>query len=78
MFRSEPEDCAPMQRLVLAIIFVAVAAGVLVVAAGAVRAAWSTVDGVVHGDRRGGEVMEKVAFILLIALIVYVSVLGGA
>ncbi len=67
-----------MQRLALAVILVAVAAAAVGIAAGVVRSTWRTVDGAVHEPGGGGRLMQKLAFILLVALIVYVSVLGGA
>lgn len=67
----------PMQRLVLAILIVACAAFALVAVAGAARRVWGSKGG---GEpmRRGGDVMQRISFFLLIALILYVSVLGGA
>ena len=67
-----------MQRLVLAVILVAVTVVAIGIAAGAIRSTWRTVDGAVHEPGGGGKLMQKLAFILLVALIVYVSVLGGA
>jgi hypothetical protein len=43
-----------------------------------VRAAWVAVDDANTGGRSGGDAMQKLAFFLLIGLILYVSVLGGA
>lgn len=67
-----------MQRLALALILVAVAIVAAVAAVGAMRRAWGAVDGTLHDRRPRGEAMQKVAFMLLVALILYVSVLGGA
>jgi hypothetical protein len=67
-----------MQRLAVAFILVALAVAAIGVAASAVRATWRSVDGAVQEPGRGGEFMQKVAFILLVVLIAYVSVLGGA
>jgi hypothetical protein len=67
-----------MQRLALAVIFAVVAVAVAAVAVRTLRAAWVAVDGGVQGERSGGDIMQKLAFFLLLCLIVYVSVLGGA
>jgi hypothetical protein len=67
-----------MQRLVLAALFAVLAMAALAVVARTARAAWVAVDGAVEGRRSGGDVMQKLAFFLLMGLIVYVSVLGGA
>lgn len=67
-----------MQRLVLALIFAVAAVAATAVAVKVVRAAWVSVDGAVEGQRSGGYTMQKLAFFLLIGLILYVSVLGGA
>jgi len=67
-----------MQRLALAVILVAVAVAAVGIAAGVARATWRSVDGAVRDEGRGGELMQKLAFFLLIALILYVSTLGGA
>jgi hypothetical protein len=67
-----------MQRLVLALIFAVVAVAAAAVAVRVVRAAWVSVDGAVQAERSGGDTMQKLAFFLLIGLILYVSVLGGA
>lgn len=67
-----------MQRLVLAVLFVAVAAAALAVAVRGARAAWVAVDEGVSGHDRGGHAMQRLAFFVLIALIFYVSVLGAA
>ena len=67
-----------MQRLVLALIFALAAVAAAAVAARVLRAAWVSVDGAVAGERSGVQTMQKLAFFLLIGLILYVSVLGGA
>jgi hypothetical protein len=67
-----------MQRLVLALLFALAAVAAAGIAVRAVRAAWVAVDGAGEGKRSGGDVMQKLAFFLLIGLILYVSVLGGA
>ena len=67
-----------MQRIALAVIFAAFAVAAIGVAAGVARATWRSVDGAVRDEGRGGELMQKLSFFLLIALIVYVSALGGA
>ena len=67
-----------MQRLALAVIFAVVAVAAAAVVARTVRAAWVAVDGGGQGERSGGDIMQKLAFFLLLCLIVYVSVLGGA
>ena len=66
-----------MQRLVLAILIVAFAAFALVAVAGAARRVWGSKGGG-EPTHWGGDVMQRVSFFLLIALILYVSVLGGA
>ena len=67
-----------MQRLALAIIFAALAVTAVVLAARLARAAWVAADGAGGSDRSGGDIMQKLAFFLLMGLILYVSVLGGA
>jgi hypothetical protein len=67
-----------MQRLALAAIFAVLAVAAAAVAVRTVRAAWAAVDGPVQGGRSGGDVMQKLAFFLLLGLILYVSVLVGA
>jgi hypothetical protein len=67
-----------MQRLALAIVFALLAVAVAGAAVASARSAWGSLDGVVRGGRRGGELMQKLSFFLLIALILYVSVLGSA
>jgi hypothetical protein len=67
-----------MQRLVLALVFALAAVAAAGIAVRAVRAAWAAVDGAGEGGRNGGDAMQKLAFFLLIGLILYVSVLGGA
>jgi len=67
-----------MQRLLLALMFALFAVAAVAVAARTARAAWHAVDGAVQGERSGGDVMQKLAFFLLIGLIFYVSLLGSA
>ena len=67
-----------MQRLALAAIFAVLAVAAVVAAARTVRAVWAAVDGPVQDERSGGDIMQKLAFFLLLGLILYVSVLGGA
>jgi hypothetical protein len=67
-----------MQRLALAVIFAVLAVAAVVAAARTLRAVWVAVDGPVQGERSGGDIMQKLAFFLLLGLILYVSVLGGA
>ncbi|GEM_PF-6323989 len=67
-----------MQRLALAVIFATVAVAAIGLAAAVARATWRNVDGAMRDEGRGGELMQKLAFFLLIALILYVSTLGGA
>ena len=66
-----------MQRLALAMIFALLAVAAVAVAARAARAAWVAADGS-GGNMRSGDIMQKLAFFLLMGLILYVSVLGGA
>ncbi len=66
-----------MQRLVLAVIFVALAVAAVATTIGVVRRAWSIADSAPGTGRTQGDTMQKLAFFLLIALILYVSVLGG-
>ena len=66
-----------MQRLALAVLIVGL---LLVVGAGLVRALGATSAGEAARDSLANprsDPMQKVAFFLLLALIVYVSVLGG-
>lgn len=71
-----------MQRLVLALIFAVAAVAAAAVVVRVLRAAWVSVDGAAvrsgAGARAGGDAMQKLAFFLLIGLILYVSLLGGA
>ncbi len=67
-----------MQRLVLALVFALAAVAAVSLAARALRAAWVAADEGGTGGRSGGDTMQKLAFFLLIGLILYVSVLGGA
>ena len=67
-----------MQRLALAVFFAVVAVAAAAVAIRTVRAVWVAVDGGEQGEQSGGDIMQKLAFFLLLCLIVYVSVLGGA
>lgn len=66
-----------MQRLALALVFALAAVAALALAVRSMRAAWTTVDGGVRGDRSGGGIMRTLAFFLLIGLILYVSVIGS-
>ena len=61
-----------MQRLFLAIIILGVLVAILVIGFAGLRRALS--DGTTESDRDGGSPMQKVAFALLMALIVYVFV----
>jgi hypothetical protein len=67
-----------MQRLLLALLFAFAAFAAVSVAVRMARAAWVAVDDANTGGRSGGDAMQKLAFFLLIGLILYVSVLGGA
>jgi len=67
-----------MQRLALAVIFALLAVAAVAVAARVARAAWVAADGAAGRERSGGDIMQKLAFFLLLGLILYVSVLGGA
>jgi hypothetical protein len=67
-----------MQRLALAMIFAVLAVAAVAVAARAARAAWVAADGAAGHGQSGGDIMQKLAFFLLLGLILYVSVLGGA
>jgi hypothetical protein len=67
-----------MQRLVLALLFALAAFAAVAVAMRVARAAWVAVDNANSGGRSGGDTMQKLAFFLLIGLILYVSFLGGA
>lgn len=67
-----------MQRLALAFLFALAAVAAIALAARTMRAAWTTVDGAVQGERAGSVIMRKLAFFLLIGLILYVSVIGSA
>jgi hypothetical protein len=67
-----------MQRLVLALLFALAAVAAAAIAVRVARAAWVAVDGAEGRGRSGGDVMQKLAFFLLIGLILYVSFLGGA
>jgi hypothetical protein len=67
-----------MQRLVLALLFAFAAFAAASLALRAVRAAWVAVDEANTGGRSGGDAMQKLAYFLLIGLILYVSFLGGA
>jgi hypothetical protein len=66
-----------MQRLALAVLFAVVALAAAAVVMRAARAAWVAADGA-GGNVRSGDIMQKLAFFLLMGLILYVSVLGGA
>jgi hypothetical protein len=66
-----------MQRLALAMIFALVAVAAVAVAVRAARAGWVAADGALSGQS-GGDIVQKLAFFLLMGLILYVSVLGGA
>lgn len=67
-----------MQRLALAVIFAVVALAAVAAAVRVARAAWVAADGGIGSERSGGDIMQKLAFFLLMGLILYVSVLGGA
>lgn len=67
-----------MQRLVLAILFVSVAVAAIWAATAGLRRSWRAVDGAVHERGEGGSTVQKLAFFLLVALILYVSLLGAA
>jgi hypothetical protein len=67
-----------MQRLVLAVLFVGAAIAVAAVAVRGARRAWGAVDEAASGHERGGHIMQRLAFFVLIALILYVSILGAA
>jgi hypothetical protein len=67
-----------MQRLAIALVFALAAVAAVALAARSMRSAWTTVDGVVQGERSGGGVMRNLAYVLLIGLILYVSVIGSA
>lgn len=67
-----------MQRLAIAVIFALAAAAAVAMAVRMARAAWVAADGTAQGARAGGDIMQKLAFFLLMGLILYVSVLGGA
>jgi hypothetical protein len=66
-----------MQRLALAMIFALVAVAAVAVAVRAARAGLIAADGALSGQS-GGDIVQKLAFFLLMGLILYVSVLGGA
>ena len=65
-----------MQRLVLALLIIALAAGMVAVAAKSV----SRLIEVTRGDGTAdiGNSMQKIAFFVLICLIAYVSLSGGS
>lgn len=68
----------PMQRLVLAVLLVGLA---IAVAAFFVRGMTRTVPSVgirSEDGERGGGTVQRLAFFVLVALILYVSVVGGA
>jgi hypothetical protein len=66
-----------MQRLALALIFAVVAVAAVAVAVRAARAGLVAADGALS-KQSGGDIVQKLAFFLLMGLILYVSVLGGA
>ena len=66
-----------MQRLVLAMIIALVAVTAVAVAVRAARAGLVAADGA-WSRQSGGDIVQKLAFFLLMGLILYVSVLGGA
>jgi hypothetical protein len=66
-----------MQRLALALIFAVVAVAAVAVAVRAARAGLVAADGALS-KQSGGDIVQKLAFLLLILLIFFVSVLGGA
>jgi hypothetical protein len=66
-----------MQRLALALIALLVIALAVVIVAGMVRTAWRGADGPGREVQEGVGSVQKLAFVLLVSLIVYVSVVGA-
>jgi hypothetical protein len=66
-----------MQRLVLVVLFLALVVAVAYILLKGALAAWRAVDEVEAGRMTANETLNKLAFALLVALILYVSVWGG-
>lgn len=66
-----------MQRLVLALLFLALVAVLAYMLLRGALGIWRAVDRVESGQMTANETLNKLAFALLVALILYVSVWGG-
>ncbi len=66
-----------MQRIVLALLFLAIIVGCGYMLLRGARTLWRAVDEVETGRMTANETLNKLAFALLVALILYVSVWGG-
>lgn len=67
-----------MSRLLFMLMLVAVALAVCLVLAAALRAVFATGRDRMQQAEFGGRSMQKLSFVLLCALILYVSIWGGA
>lgn len=72
----ERDRLRDMQRLVLAAVIAAILAGLIVFLVRSARRL--AADGVARVEREPGSAMQRVAFVLLLCLIVYVSFSGAS